>query len=205
MKHKHSSVLSGGNQSQILSRIQVKTLFILIFHDREWKYWWTAEFTSSKCQIICTPDGGLFSILKIFTVIVIQLHRFPQWINANILQITYIDDFMTLRLNFYLMLTILLASISSLCCVKNKAATSQITPITGGQNALSWRQLCRAGAGPNRLMGSAGFSSSAGCDASVIGTPLHGTLCDLVKVWPTDATQQCHHTRINCAVLRMRV
>lgn len=131
MKHKCSSILSGGNQSQILSRIQVKTLVILIFHDQEWKYWWRAELTSSKRQIICTPDGGLFYILKIFTVIVIQLDPFPPWINANILQITYIDDFMMLRLNFYLMLTISLASISNHCGVKNKAATSQITLITG--------------------------------------------------------------------------
>lgn len=33
MKNKRPPVLSGVNQSQILSRIQVKTLVILIFHD----------------------------------------------------------------------------------------------------------------------------------------------------------------------------
>lgn len=38
---------------------------------------------------------------------------------------------MVLRLNFYLMLAISLASISSCCGVENKAATSQITLITG--------------------------------------------------------------------------
>lgn len=58
-----------------------------------------------------------------------------------------------LRLNFYLVLTISLASISSLGCERNKPATSRITQVTGGRNALSWRQPCHAEAVLNRLMG----------------------------------------------------